>query len=307
MTALSQRKLGWLYVGVLSTLFFAFYGLFGKLSAFQYPLVTNLVIYTTAVICGILIVFATGRVPAFSKEGFLSGITSNIGSMTMLYVLASNQVLVVFSFVSFASVIFFLLILVFEKPKLSSRQESIAIIGILVAVFGLFLASTSTAGDINHLLTNSAVDWHFLAIAPAMPIGFGFWAYFSFVAIKKKNANVPTVCLNYSLASFVVAAIAYLLFGMNFQLPVFSQLRECYPIIAGLFVVGGVALTLKSYQLTSGDSRIEETMVAILANAEIIPLIFLSYFILREITVESLLGAFTVFVGLSILNSARAT
>ena len=62
---------------------------------------------------------------------------------------------------------------------------------------------------------------------------------------------------------------------------------------------------MKSYQLTSGESRIEETMVGILANVEIVPLIFLSYFILREITMEGR-GALTVFIGLSILNSARA-
>jgi drug/metabolite transporter (DMT)-like permease len=263
-------------------------------------------IYTTAATCGILIVLTTKRGMAFSKEGFLSGITANIGAITMLYTLASNQVLVVFSFVSFASVIFFLIILVFEKPRLSSKQESVAVIGILVAVFGLFLASTLTAGGINYLMNNSAVNWHFLVRAPVMPIGFGFWAYFSFVAIKKEHANVPTVCLNYSLASFVVAAIVYLLFGLSFPLPVFSQLTDCYPIIVGLFVMGGVALTLKSYQLTSGESRIEETMVAILANAEMVPLIFLSYFILREITMEGLVGALTVFIGLSILNSAIA-
>ena len=306
MSSLSQRMVNWLFVGVLSTIFFAFYGLFGKLSAFQHPLVTNLIIYTTAATCGILIVLITKRGLLFSKEGFLSGITSNIASMTMLYTLASNQVLVVFSFVSFASVIFFLTIVVFEKPRLSSRQKSVATVGILVAVLGLVLASTSTAGGINYLLNNSALNWHFLVIAPVMPIGYGLWAYFSFVAIKKENTDVTTVCLNYSLTSFVVAAIAYLLFGLSFPLPFFSQLTDCYPIIAGLFVTGGVALTLKSYQLTSGESRIEETMVAILANAEIVPLIFLSYFILREITMESLAGALTVFIGLSILNSARA-
>jgi hypothetical protein len=37
-----------------------------------------------------------------------------------------------------------------------------------------------------------------------------------------------------------------------------------------------------------------------------VPLIFLSYFILREITMEGLVGALTVFIGLSILNSAIA-
>lgn len=40
-------------------------------------------IYTTAATCGILIVLTTKRGMAFSKEGFLSGITSNIGAMTM--------------------------------------------------------------------------------------------------------------------------------------------------------------------------------------------------------------------------------
>ncbi|HKM51140.1 MAG TPA: hypothetical protein VJZ75_08175, partial [Candidatus Bathyarchaeia archaeon] len=73
-----------------------------------------------------------------------------------------------------------------------------------------------------------------------------------------------------------------------------------------LFLMGGVALTLKAYEMTSGESRIEDTIVTILANAEIVPLIFLSYFILREFTIEAFVGAFTVFIGLSILNAARA-
>jgi len=243
----------------------------------------------------------------FSKNAFLSGITSNIAAMTMLYTLASNQVLVVFSFVSFASVIFFLIILIFEKPNLSRRQESLSVVGIIVSIIGLFLASTSTAGGINSLLKSSVVDLHFLALAPVMPIGFGCWAYFSFVAIKKEKVDIPTVFLNYSLASFIVAGSTYLLFGLTSPLPVFSQLKDFYPIIAGLFVVGGVISTLKSYQMTSGESRIEETIVSILANAEIIPLIFLSYLILKEFTVEAIVGALTVFVGLSILNSARAS
>jgi len=242
----------------------------------------------------------------FSKNGFLSGATSNIASITMLYTLVSNQVLVVFSFVSFASVVFFLIILAVDKPRFSRKQESIAVVGILVAVAGLFLASTSTVGGIKYLLNDSPINWQFLVLAPIMPIGFGSWAYFSFVAIKKKSENVLTVCLNYSLASFVVAVVAYLFFGLHFPFPEFTQIRDSYPILAGIFVLGGVTIALKSYQLTSGQSRIEETMVAILANAEVIPLTLLSYFILGEITMEGLVGALTVFIGLSILNSARS-
>jgi hypothetical protein len=287
-------------------LFFAFYALFSKLSSFH-PVISNLIIYTTAAICGIILVLATERRISFSKEGFLSGIFSNIAALTMLYSLLSNQMLVVFSFVSFASVIFFLIVWVTEKPKLSRKQESFAATGILVSVLGLFLASTSTVGGISHLLSNSIVDPYFLILAPIMPLGFGFWAYFSFAAIKKKNASVPTVFFNYSFASFAIAAIAYLLSSGGSGLPVSREFSDFFPVIAGLFVAGGVILALKSYRMTSGESRIEETVVSILANAEIVPLIFLSYFILREFTVEGFVGALTVFVGLSILNSARAS
>jgi len=302
---LRHSEPNWLFMGVLSTLCFAFYGFFGKLSEFQHPLVTNLIIYATASICGIVIVIAEKRGFRFSKIGVLSGVTSNFGAMTMLYTLVSNQVLVVFSFVSFASVIFFLAILVIDKPRLSPNQKLIAAVGVLVAVFGLFLASTSTAGGIRHLLNNPTINLQFLLLAPIMPLGFGSWAYFSFVAIKKNNENVSSVCLNYSLASVAVALIAYLLFGQTFPMSDLFEIRNLYPILAGLFVLVGVGFTLKSYEFTSGQSRIEETMVTILANAEIIPLIFLSYFILKENTIEGFAGALTVFIGLSILNSAR--
>ena len=295
----------WFFMGILSTLCFAFYGFFGKLSEFQHPLVTNLIIYATASICGIPLIIANRRGFRFSKSGFLSGVASNIGAIIMLYTLISNQVLVVFSFVSFASVIFFLVILAIDKPRLSPNQKLIATVGVLVAAFGLFLASTSTAGGIRHVLNNPIVSWQFLLLAPIMPLSFGCWAYFSFVAIKKNNENVSNICLNYSLASLTVASTAYLLFRQTFPMADLFMIRNLYPILAGMFVLIGVGFTLKSYEFTSGQSRIEETMVAILANAEIIPLIFLSYFILKEITIEGFAGALTVFIGLSILNSAR--
>jgi hypothetical protein len=208
--------------------------------------------------------------------------------------------------VSFASVIFFLIILAFEKPNLSRKQESFVALGILVSVVGLFLASTSTAGGLSYLLKNSSVNPYFLLLAPVIPLGSGIWAYFSFVAIKKLKVKVPIVVFNYSLASLVVAVTAYLFFGLSFPGPPFSGLTDFFPVVAGLFVMLGVVLTLKSFEMTSGKSRIEETIVAILANAEIVPLIFLSYFVLREFTVEGFVGAFTVFVGLAILNFARA-
>ncbi|MGD0422064.1 MAG: hypothetical protein ABSA92_01260 [Candidatus Bathyarchaeia archaeon] len=299
--------MNWLLVGCLATLSFGSYGLFSKLSAFEHPTVSNLVIYATATICGIVLLVVTGSGVIFSKESFLSGISSNIAALTMLYSLVSNQVLVVFSFVSFASVVFFLIVLGFEKPTLSGRQKWLACVGILVSVLGLFIASTSTVGGINYVLKSATFNPDFLVIAPLMPLGFGLWSYFSFVAIKKKGAKVPTVFFNYSFGSILVATTSYLVFAQGFPLPRFSELRDIFPVVAGFFVAVGVIFALQSFRMTSGESRIEETVVAILANAEIIPLMFLSYFILGEFTIEGFLGALMVFLGLSILNSARVS
>jgi len=291
-------------MAMLSTLFFAFYGLFSKLSTFQ-PTIVNLIIFAASGFCGIPPALLIKQKITFSKEGFLSGVCSSASVLIMLFMLVSNQVLVVFSFVSFSSVVFFLIILGLEKPILSRKQEFLAVTGILVSAVGLFIASTSMAGMTN-LLTNSSFNPYYLMIAPGIPIGIGFWAYFSFLAIKKARSTVSNVLLSYSFAALAIALLGYFLLGSGSPLPVFSQVSDFFPVMAGMFLFGGVTLTLKAYEMTSGESRIEDTIVAILANAEIVPLIFISYFILREFTVEAFIGAFTVFIGLSILNAARA-
>ncbi|MFI5449553.1 MAG: hypothetical protein ACHQ03_07305 [Candidatus Bathyarchaeia archaeon] len=304
MNAGRRKPVNWLVMGMLSTLFFAFYGLFSKLSTLQ-PSIVNLIIFIASGICGIIPSLLIERKIAFSKEGFLSGLCSGGSVLIMLFMLVSNQVLVVFSFVSFSSVVFFLIMLALERPMLSRKQKFLAATGILVSTAGLFTASTSMNG-ITNLLTNSSISPYYLMIASLIPIGIGFWAYFSFVAIKKARSTISTVLFSYSFAALAIALLVYSLLGLSTPLPAFSQLSDFFPVMAGLFLIGGVMLTLKAYEMTSGESRIEDTIVAILANAEIVPLIFLSYFILREFTIESFVGAFTVFIGLSILNAARA-
>ena len=296
--------MNWLVMGLLSTLCFAFYGLFSKLSPFQ-PAIANLIIFASSGIVGILPVLLIGQKFTYSKEGFLSGICSAGSVLLMLFLLIANQVLVVFSFVSFSSVVFFLIILALEKPALSSKQRILAITGITVSTLGLMVASTSLEG-ITDVLSNASWSGHYLLIASGIPIGIGLWAYLSFVAMKKVGSRACDVLCSYSFAALAVAVLGYCIFGLSNPLPAFSQFRDFFPVLAGLFLVGGVILTLKAYETTSGESRIEDTIVAILANAEIVPLIFLSYFILGEFTIASFVGAFTVFIGLSILNAARA-
>jgi hypothetical protein len=302
----ASKVVNWLFTGVLATVFFGFYGLFGKLSIFQNPVISNLMIYVTAVSCGVILILATRKRVLFSLEAFLSGISSGIAALTVLHLLVSNLIVVVFSFVSFASAIFFTIILIFEKPKLSVKQRSFAVVGILVSTFGLFLASVSMGGG-SYLLMSSAFNPYSFLLGSVIPIGFGLWAYFSFVAIEKRNVEVPIAFLNYSFGSLVVAVISFSIFWTNSPLQAFnfSEFRNFFPVLAGLSLVGGDILTLKSYEMTSGDSRIQETIIAILSNAEIIPLMCLSYVILKEFAVEGFIGAFVVFFGISILNCAQ--
>lgn len=264
--------LNWFVLGVLATLCFAFFGLFSKFSTTAYPLLSSVVICATSGVSGTLISYAMQRRLLFSKEAFFSGICSASAIVILIYLLASNQLLVVFSFVAFASVVFFVVLLILEKPMLTRKQKCIAALGILVATFGLFLASTSAAGGVTSLLRNSPVNLSFFLIAPIIPLGSGLWAYFSYVAIKKFKVNVPTASLNYALGTLVVAITGYLIFGLSTPTYPSTRIENSFPFVAGVFIMVGVFFSYKSYEMTTGESRIEETIVSILANAEIVPL-----------------------------------
>ena len=106
------RYVNWLFIGILATIFMGFYGLFGKLSTYEQPVISNLVICCTLFGCGIIFALTSSGKMRFSLEAFLSGIFSDIASLIVLFTLISNQVLVVFSFVSSASAVFFVVILV---------------------------------------------------------------------------------------------------------------------------------------------------------------------------------------------------
>ena len=293
----------WLITAILATLFFGFYGLFDKLSTFQEPVVSNFIIYFTTVIIGLALLVIRRKKINFSKEAYFSGIFAGVSGLILIYSLVSNFVIIIFPFVSFASVVFFFLILVLEKPKLSSLQKLLVAIGIMISTIGAFISSTSTIGGFFSFLNNFKINLNFLFIGLVISIGFGIWSYFSFVVIKKKNVEILNANFWILLGSFTTAIVA--LFFIDVSNSLILDSRIIFPIMAGLSIIGGSILTLKAYKITTGKSKIQETIIAILTNAEIIPLIFLSYFILREFTVEGFIGAFTVFIGLSILNYAE--
>jgi len=299
--------MNWLMTAILATLSFGFFGLFDKLSTFQDPVMSNFIIYFTTVVGGLVLVLIRRKKIVFSKEAYLSGLFAGIAGLAILYALVSNFVIIVFPFVSFSSIIFFFIILFSEKPKLSINQKVLVAAGIIISIIGLLIASTSTTGGFYSFINNFRVDLNFFLLGLLISIGCGLWSFFSFVAVKKKNVEILNTnfwvlagCLTTALIAFIIIDVLISSIIFNFE-----DFRNIFPILSGLSIVSGSILTLKAYKITTGKSKIQETIVAILTNAEIIPLIFLSYFILNEFTIEGFIGAFTVFIGLSILNYAE--
>jgi len=299
--------MNWLTAAILATLSFGFFGLFDKLSTFQDPVLSNFIIYLTTVVSGLVLVLIRRKKIIFSKEAYISGLFAGVAGLSILYALLSNFVIIVFPFVSFSSVIFFFIIMFSEKPKLSINQKVLVSTGIIISVIGLFVASTSTVGGLYSFLNSFRIDSNFFLLGLLISVGCGLWSFFSFVAVKKKNAEIINANFWVLAGCFTTALIAFAIIGISISPSIFNfqDVRNIFPIFSGLAIFSGSVFTLKAYKITTGKSRIQETVVAILTNAEILPLIFLSYFILNEFTVEGFVGAFTVFIGLLILNYAE--
>lgn len=299
--------MNWLITAILATISFGFFGLFDKLSTFQDPVMSNFIIYFITVVVGLVLVLIKRKKIIFSKEAYLSGLFAGIAGLAILYALVSNFVIIVFPFVSFSSVIFFFIIMLSEKPKLSINQKMLVAIGIIISIIGLIVASTSTIGGFYSFINNFRIDPNFFLLGLLISVGCGLWSFFSFVAVKKKNVEVLNTNFWVLAGCFTTALIAFVITGVSISSIIFNfeDFRNIFPVFSGLSIVSGSVFALKAYKITSGKSKIQETVVAILTNAEIIPLIFLSYFILNEFTIEGFVGAFIVFIGLSILNYAE--
>lgn len=294
--------MNWLITGILATISFGFFGLFYKLSTFQESTLSNFIIYFLTILFALILAYLRKARLTFSKEAYIAGLCEGVATIVLLFSLVSNYVLTIFPFVSFSSVFFFFIILASEKPKLSNQQKLLASVGIALSTVGLFIASASTVGGIFYFF--KIINPAFLLSGFIISIGFGLWSFFSYAAVKKKNEILNA---NFWLlaGSFTIAIIAFVFIGSQ-ELNGINlwDTRNIFLLLTSLSIVCGFVLTLKAYKITTGKSKIQETIIAILSNAELIPLIFLSYFVLNEFTLEGIAGAVVLFIGISILKFA---
>jgi len=297
----------WLIYGILAAILFGLWGLFDKLSANINPFVSNIVLYSAALaIVIIMLLFA--RKFSFSKYGFISGIFAGIGNFFVLFALLKSQLILVLPFVSLAGAAFFILIYLTEKPKYSKKQKFLSFIGIILSIVGIFVISSGTAGIVN-FLKSFAFDYSYILPAIFILTGFTLWTYFTYKSVGKEKISA----INYSFWTVLGSFVAVLLAGVILKPDALATLAEFtfssyqYPIFGGVCVALGAFFTYSAFKATTTKTRLQEAIVAILANGELIPLLFLSYFILGEWVPEGFIGTIIVLLGLVLIHYAEVS
>ncbi|RLE46486.1 hypothetical protein DRJ22_01795 [Candidatus Woesearchaeota archaeon] len=269
--------------------------------SFQDPFISNVLIYLTAFLTAFLFFLFFKKKWVFSKESFLAGLFAGVGNFFILFSLLKNLLILVLPFVSAAAIVFFFIVYFTEKPKFSFVQRIFVASGLLLAFLGLFLISIAPVGF--KAFSGFKLDFSFVFFSLIIMVSFGLWTFFTYKAAKK---TVDVFGYNFwqFLASFFLSIIAVLVFSVDSFSKVFSLglLGYLYPALAGLSIFGGCFFVFKSFTAVSVLSKIQKVIVAFLANGELVPLVFLSFFILGERSFEGFLGVGIVLIGLFLLN-----
>ncbi len=299
--------MGWLIYGIFAAILFGLWGLFDKLSSSLNPFASNFILYSTAVLVS-FIIFIGAKKFKFSKYSILAGIFAGIGNFFVLYALLKNMLILVLPFVSMAGAIFFVIVYFTEKPKYTTKQKVLAVGGLVLSIVGIFVIATGSTGFSN-FFEQLTIDTSYIIPAIFIMVGFSLWTYFTYKSVAKEKIEAVTYNFWNNLSSFVLAILAVILlrystFSELGSLPLISYV---YPALAGLCVAGGTFLTYCAFKTTTTKTKLQEVMVAILANGELIPLLFLSYFVLGEWVTEGFIGVIIVLVGLFTIHYAEIT
>lgn len=297
----------WLVYSILAAALFGLWGLFDKLSSSLNPFVSNFIVYSAAALVS-FIVFLSAREFKFSKYSTLAGIFAGIGNFFVLYALLKNMLILVLPFVSIAGAVFFIIVYFTEKPKYTQKQKVLAVAGLILSVAGIFVIATGSSGFFD-FLKQLTIDTSYIIPAICITAGFSLWTYFTYKSVAKDKINATTYNFWNNISSFILATLAVILFKYS----AFSELGSLpltgyiYPVLAGLCIAGGTFLTYSAFKTTTTKTKLQEVMVAILANGELIPLLFLSYFVLGEWVTEGFAGAIIVLVGLFVIHYAEVS
>ena len=293
----------WLIYGAFSSVLFALWGLFAKLSSFQNPIISNFILASGAFLTAVAVLLATNRRLIFSKFAIIAGFFGGIQSIIILLLLLKNQLILVLPFTSIAGVIFFLIVYFTERPSYNIKQKILAGTGMFFSLVGLFLIATGSVGFVNFFMQIS-VDATYIFFGILIGVTAAISTYFGYRSTKFEKIDAATYVFWNLVASLVPAIIALLVFNPSAILQLFSlsSAGYYYPTLGGICVSFGIFFMYKAFRKTTTKTKLQEAIIGILSNGELIALPFLSYFILGESVVQGYIGVAVVLIGLSLIN-----
>ena len=297
----------WLIYGILSAILFGLWGLFDKLSAFQNPVISNVMVYLAALLFSFTVVIIANRRIRFSGYGLVAGIFGGTTNFLLLNALLNNYLILVMPFVSAASVVFFLIIYLTERPKYSARQKALAATGMMLCVSGLFLVSVGSVG-ISDFMKEFSLDSVYVLVSIAIMFSVSLWTYFTYKSVQRDRTDAFTYNFWNILSSFTLSVILLMIIdpGIFPGMLSLDRLGYIYPSLSGIAVAAGSIFTFMAFGGTTTKTKLQEIMVAIIANGDVIPLLFFSYFILGEWVTEGFIGVIIVLAGLFTIHYAEA-
>jgi len=292
----------WLIFGIFSTLMFGFWTFFAKLSSFEGPFISNFLIYLSSLIITVFILLIKRKKIKFSRYAVFAGLIAGLQGTMLLYSFSKNQLILVLPFISFASVVFFLLIYFKEKPKYKIIQKILVIAGLFLSTVGILVVATGTVGFFT-FIHQLSLDITYLSLGLAIMIATSAITYFAYRASQTEITGNDYAFWNLSASLFFATVIMIFASPTSFsQILSFNLLGYLYPAVSGICVTFGILFYFAAFQSTTSKSKIQETVVGILLNSELIPVTFLSYFILGERVTEGFIGSMILLIGLIILN-----
>jgi hypothetical protein len=292
-----MRSSRWFVFAVLSSLGYGIWAFFDKLSSFQSPFLSNFIVYGTAFV--IVFIMVRPRHPP-PVSALVSGVFGGIINLLVLIALQNRLLLTVYPFVAAGGLVYFAVTYVTRRPTYGRLQSLGVVSGGALAVIGLLTSGLAYSSDHGAGYTNSGSVLTLVGIL--ITISTGLWIYFAGHAIIDEKCAPLIAGFWILLASFGVSALG-LLADLPSLLAIELSPVQLYPVAAGVLIFAGEILSYYAFGgIRDNPTVARSSTVAVLSNSEIVPVVLLSLFVLREYDILALLGIVVLAVGLLILN-----
>jgi len=169
----------------------------------------------------------------------------------------------------------------------------LAVIGILIS--GLAYSSGQGVGS-------SLSGGVLVLVGILITISTGLWIYFAGHAIIDEKCSPVIAGFWILFASFGVSAV-----GLLIDLPSLAAIQlspnQLYPVGAGILIFVGEMFSHFAFGgIRDNPSVARSSIVAVLSNSEIVPVVLLSLFVLKEYDLLAILGIALLAIGLLVLN-----